>query len=102
MKTAKTRKPSDSNSKPRGKKVTFETQSSPGSEVFVAGTFNDWNPRKNRMRDNPDSGHYKAALILPPGRHEYKFVVDGEWIMDSRVADWAPNGLGSLNSVIAV
>jgi 1,4-alpha-glucan branching enzyme len=85
-----------------GKKVNFQVTAEPGSDVFVAGSFNNWNPTQYRMRDNPGSGHCKAALSLPPGRHEYKFVVNGEWRLDLNCAEWEPNDQGSLNSVVHV
>jgi len=82
--------------------VQFELSVEPGSQVFVAGTFNNWNPTANPLKDNPGSGHCKATLSLPAGRHEYKFVVNGVWIIDSNCSDWAPNAHGSLNSVLHV
>ena len=82
-----------------GKRVRFELSAEPGSKVFVAGTFNGWSPTANVLKDNPDSGHFKAALRVPTGTHEYKFVVDGVWTMDPACADWTANGCGSLNSV---
>ena len=85
-----------------GKRVSFELVAESGSDVFVAGTFNQWNPRQHAMRDNPDSGVYRATLVLPPGRHEYKFIVNGEWRVDPNCPDRTPNDLGSLNSVITV
>lgn len=85
-----------------GSRVSFEVFAEPGSKVFVAGTFNNWNPKKNPLKDNPDSGHYKAALILQRGAHEYKFVVNGVWSMDPNSVDWIPNSLGSINSVVYV
>jgi 1,4-alpha-glucan branching enzyme len=85
-----------------GKRVRFELPAEPGSRVFVAGTFNDWSPTANPLKDNPGSGHCKATLSIPPGRHEYKFVVNGEWRVDPNCTAWAPNELGSLNSVILV
>ena len=85
-----------------GKKVGFEFVAMPGSEVFVAGTFNDWNPMQHRMRDNPNGGVYRMTLALPPGRHEYKFVVNGEWCADPKGSESAPDGHGSVNSVISV
>ena len=84
------------------KKVSFELAVEPGSEVFVAGSFNDWDPRQHRMHDNPGSGHCKITLALPRGRHEYKFVVNGEWREDPNCLESAPNSVGSLNSVISV
>jgi 1,4-alpha-glucan branching enzyme len=86
----------------KGKKVSFQLTVEPGSEVFVAGSFNDWNPTQYRMSDNPGSGHCKATLVLPPGRHEYKFVVNGEWRLDPNCAESVPNDCGALNSVISV
>jgi len=84
------------------KRVRFELQTEPGSQVCVAGTFNNWDPMVNPMKDNPDRGHCAATLLLPPGRHEYKFVVNGEWIADPNCPEWVPNEQGSLNSVITV
>ena len=84
------------------RRVQFDLTVAPGSQVFVAGTFNNWNPTENPLKDNPGSGHCKATLSLPAGRHEYKFVVNGVWIIDSNCGDWVPNGCGSLNSVLHV
>lgn len=86
----------------KGKKVSFRVAAEPGSEVFVAGTFNNWAPRRHRMPDKPGSGVYQAELVLRPGRHEYKFVVNGEWRADPDCPEWTPNAHGSLNSVITV
>jgi hypothetical protein len=48
------------------------------------------------------AGVDKTALVLPPGRHEYKFVVNGEWMPYPAAEIQPPNGLGSLNSVVRV
>jgi len=85
-----------------GKEVRFELSAAPASKVFVAGSFNNWNPTANPMKDNPDSGHFKAQLHVPEGRHEYKFVVNGGWITDPKCAESAPDGFGSINSVLIV
>ena len=85
-----------------GKRVSFQVTAEPGSEVFVAGSFNHWNPTQYRMRDNPGHGHCKTTLVLPPGRHEDKFVVNGEWRADLNCAESTPNDQGSMNSVISI
>ena len=84
------------------KTTQFEFSAKAGSKVFVAGTFNNWNPTANPLKDNPDSGHFKTALRIPAGTHEYKFVVNGVWITDPNCAESAPNSYKSLNSVIRV
>ncbi len=81
------------------KMAQFELAAEPGSHVFVAGTFNHWSPTASPLKDNPDSGHYKAALRVPSGTHEYKFVVNGVWTQDPNCAVCAANGLGSMNSI---
>jgi hypothetical protein len=49
----------------------------------------------------PRSRTFAAMVSLPPGRYEYKFIVDGEWVEDPK-ADSVPNEFGSRNSVIHV
>jgi 1,4-alpha-glucan branching enzyme len=74
----------------------------PGSEVFWAGTFNNGDPKHYPMYDNPDRGVYQVALVLAPGRHKYKFVVNGEWRVDPNCFKTVPDAMGSLNSVVSV
>jgi 1,4-alpha-glucan branching enzyme len=51
----------------------------PGARaVYLEGTFNGWKPQATPMRQN-GHGEWQVALDLPPGRYEYKFVVDGQW-----------------------
>jgi 1,4-alpha-glucan branching enzyme len=86
----------------RRERVQFELSAAAQSRVFVAGTFNNWDPTANPLRDDADSGDYKAAVRLPAGTHEYKFVVDGVWTVDPRCADRVANDSGSQNSVLRV
>src|ERR1035438_9813296 len=60
--------------------VDFVFECNGAEHVYVCGGFNDWHPTCLRMIGNPDSGLWEKRLLLPPGRHEYKFVVDGEWL----------------------
>ena len=83
-------------------RVHFELSVEPGSQVFVAGTFNNWNPTVNPLKDNQDSGHFSTVVRVPTGTHEYKFIVNGVWILDPNCSDWVPNTYGSLNSVLNV
>lgn len=86
------------------KMVTFRFQPviSGVSNVFLAGSFNDWNDSKTRMTDDDGDGVYEAVLMLPVGRHQYKFVADGKWITDESADDFADDGFGGRNSVIVV
>lgn len=81
--------------------VKFETNAEHGSEVYLTGSFNNWDSTSIGMKHNGD-GCYEAAIKLPPGRHEYKFVVNGVWQADQRCQQWVPNAVGSINSVVEV
>jgi len=52
----------------------------------------------NRQKD----GLWETSLALPPGRHEYKFVVDGQWLPDPNAHESVFNAHGTLNSVLVV
>lgn len=82
--------------------VKFDFRAEPGVEVFIAGTFNDWNPTQHQMKDKNGDGIYRTSLLLEPGKHQYKFVVNGVWCADPNCKEWWPNELGTLNSVVAV
>ena len=86
----------------KGKRVRFELSAEAGSQVFVAGTFNNWNPTANPLKDDLSSGYFKATLRIPTGTYEYKFVVNGAWTVDPKCPTWALNAFGGLNSVLHV
>ena len=83
------------------KKVTFRFQTEKGKDVFVAGTFNNWQPAMTKLKGN-GSGVYTATLQLPEGRYEYKFVVEDVWHLDPPNPETVPNDCGSMNNVIIV
>lgn len=80
--------------------IEFEFESPQAGSVGVAGTFNDWNAERAPLRK--EGTKWKARLPLAPGRHEYRFVVDGQWLSDPRAKEAANNPYGSDNSVIRV
>ena len=69
--------------------------------VFIAGTFNDWHPSVTPMIA-PGEGRWAKELSLPPGRYEYRFVVDGEWVGDPAATEQVSNPYGGLNSLLIV
>ena len=67
--------------------------------VFVAGSFNQW----SQTPLVPDGqGRWVGSLTLPPGRYEYLFVVDGEWLADPNAPEAVENPFGGKNSVVVV
>jgi len=82
------------------RKVTFALDTKNVSSVYVAGTFNGWEPGKYRLEKQ--GGVYATTLLVPRGRHEYKFIVDDVWCPDPDCDKWVLNEMGSLNSVVTV
>jgi len=50
----------------------------PAKAVYLAGSFNKWAPAAERMSGPDKEGWYTMTRVLPEGRHEYKFVLDGK------------------------
>ncbi len=71
-------------------------------QVYLAGTFNDWNDSKTAMTDADGDGTYTVSLLLPQGTYQYKFVVDGQWQQDPGNPASADDGYGGQNSVLKV
>ena len=84
------------------KSVVFTIRADVGKAVYLAGSFNQWNPTGKKMLDKKNEGVYTASIKLAPGRYEYKFVIDGVWCADPENLDFVQNDHGTLNSVIAV
>ncbi len=53
------------------------------------------------MTRDPVDG-WKATVALPPGRYEYRFVVDGQWISDPNAKESVGNSFGSTNAVVVI
>lgn len=88
--------------KPAGKPVEFRLNLPGAKTAALAGSFNDWDLSRTPLAKDP-SGGWKATVLLPPGRHEYRFVIDGaQWFSDPGAQESVPNGFGSTNSVVVV
>ena len=85
--------------KPKTQRVAFSVRAEVGSKVFLAGTFNDWDPTAKELADKKGDGMFTATLLLAPGAHQYKFVIDGTWCADPENPEWIQNDHGTLNSV---
>ena len=82
-------------------RVALELLEPAASKVFVAGTFNGWKPEVTPLIPL-GNGRWKGDLQLRPGRHEYLFVVDGQWRPDPNARETVANPFGGRNSVITI
>lgn len=71
--------------------------------VSVIGSFNEWQAEESVMRYDQDAGIWILEATLPPGDHEYVFLVDGEQLVpDPRAAMSRDDGFGNKNSILFV
>lgn len=66
--------------------------------VFIAGDFNNWSPNTYALKK--EGNEWILGVHLAPGKHTYKFIVDGEWIKDPANKLWEQNEFGTGNSVL--
>nr|WP_279309203.1 glycogen-binding domain-containing protein [Psychroserpens sp. SPM9] len=85
-----------------GKYVTFLLKGySDANRVILAGSFNDWNEDDIDM-EKTDNDYWKLRIPLPAGKHYYKFIVDGKWLLDPENPVKEYDGKGNINSVFMV
>lgn len=91
--------------KANSKPVEFSCHAPKAKVVFVAGTLNDWKPDAAPLYPHLPNGTWTVMLPLPPGHHEHKFVVDGQWCCEREYRGCpkcVPNEFGTMNRVLEV
>lgn len=69
-----------------------------GSDIFIAGSFNGWNPQdKNYQFQRNNKGDYYFDLKLADGKYEYK-ITRGAWDK----AECKKGGVGSSNRILVI
>jgi 1,4-alpha-glucan branching enzyme len=91
-------KPQAAPSQAAQRKVRFELDVPKARSVFVAGTFNNWSSTATPMVFVGGT-KWSKDLSLPPGRYEYRFLVDGEWMEPPQAKGYTPNPHGGRNAV---
>jgi 1,4-alpha-glucan branching enzyme len=86
---------------PAVKKVEVQLVNPGAKAVAVAGSFNGWNPDRSPLTRTTD-GKWVGDLTGIKGRHEYLFVVDGQWVLDPNAKESVQNPFGGRNSVLVV
>lgn len=83
------------------RQVRLELYRPESREVFIAGSFNDWQVAASPLNHLGES-IWVVDLCLAPGRHEYRFIADGEWIDDPNAKEVVSNPHGGYNSILIV
>jgi 1,4-alpha-glucan branching enzyme len=83
------------------KEMEFKLYAPQAKRVSLVGDFNNWDTGTLSAKRDA-KGNWAVKVNLKPGRHEYKFFVDGSWVNDPRCKTYVPNTLGTQNSVVEV
>lgn len=92
--------------------ILFRYYAPSARQVTLAGNFNNWggtqgggryDPSIDSMSDRDRDGVWTIVVPLPPGRYQYKYVIDGgvRWERDPNNPDTAFEG-GIENSLLIV
>lgn len=81
-----------------GSKITFNLDGyEHAKKVILAGSFNNWNEEASKMIKTNNG--WQITISLPPGKHFYKFIVDGKWLPDPNNHLEQRDKDGNINSV---
>lgn len=72
-------------------------------KVSVIGSFNNWRADRSVMWYSPDAQAWILEAQLPPGDHEYLFLVNGKQLVpDPDAPMTSDDGFGNRNSIVFV
>jgi len=81
--------------------TTFRLEGHADAQVVaLAGSFNDWNQSQLLFAREGDG--WVCRLDLDPGVYTYKFVVDGNWLLDPSNPSTQEDEAGNVNNVLEV
>ena len=82
----------------QGVRQTFSFAEPTASNVLLVGDFTHWQEQPISMRKGAN-GVWQATVDLAPGKHRYRFMVDGQWRDDPDCSMQVPNPYGSRDAV---
>lgn len=68
-------------------------------ECALVGSFSQWNLLPMIKQKN---GTFALTIPVLGGYHEYKFILDGQWIDDPDTEFRVPNPFGGTNSFLRI
>ena len=71
-------------------------------EVHVVGDFNNWSVSDQSKLWENEKGVWQKRVYLEPGKHRYKFIIDGNWVNDPSNDTIESNPYGGMDSVVEI
>jgi len=83
------------------REIQFRFEAPSAHEVLLAADFTNWDKEPVKLIKG-GGGVWHTKLSLAPGKHLYRFLVDGVWQDDPHQTQRVPNPFGTANSVVEV
>jgi hypothetical protein len=80
------------------KEQTFRFTAPDARSVLLVGDFTQWQKQAIPLRKDK-KGVWTTSVELAPGKHIYRFIVDGEWRDDPECTLRVPNPFGGQDMV---
>jgi len=87
--------------RPGARPVPFFVEVLLARDVRVTGEFCRWTRSGIRLHHD-GHGVWRTLLSLPPGAHEYRLLIDGDWADHAAANGRVRNPFGSQNCVLTV
>ena len=78
--------------------IVFRLHAPKATHVSVIGSFHAWRP----VAMHRQGSRWTATISLPPGRYQYRFLVDRRSVLPRRAQAYVPDGFGGTNAVLEV
>lgn len=82
------------------KDIMFVIDAPNARDIYLVGDFNHWKIDENSRLSKTRDDKWEKKLDLPPGRYKYKFIVDGEWVLDNKNSERVQNDFGTFDSLL--
>ncbi len=80
------------------KKQVFRFRAPEARSVMLVGDFTQWQKHAIPLQKQ-EGGVWEVGVDLQPGKHTYRFLVDGEWRDDPECRVRVPNPYGTQDMV---
>uniref|UniRef100_A0A914GQI7 Exocyst complex component 2 n=1 Tax=Globodera rostochiensis TaxID=31243 RepID=A0A914GQI7_GLORO len=76
----------------------WHSEVQPAKHVYLTGSWDCWHKKIPLVKSSSD---FSTIINLNPGLYEYKFLVDGKWMVDDAITK-TDNQMGSQNNVMSI
>ncbi len=84
------------------REIVFHMEAPHAKNVYVVGEFNKWHIGPTAILERDHQGVWKKRFRLPPGTYQYKFYVDGQWVLDPNNPFHIVTENGLVNSLVKI